>query len=317
MSHFRFLTSGDSYLSLKVRFRRGLGTIHEIIRDTCQAIWCVFKPIVMPEPDRERWQKIEKGFRLPWNFPNCLGALDGKHVNIIAPYNSGSTFHNYKYHFSTVLMVLVDANYCFIYVDIGEYGSNSDANVFQFSKFGMKYMEGRMDTPPNKQLPNYPNEGPMPHVIVADEAFPLKHNIMRPYPRGTQVSLPHEEAIFNYRLGRARMPVQNTFRILAQRWRIFDRKMPLDSTNVDFIVQACLCLHNMLTTDKELHEIAAQLNPNNIPYLEDDGLIRYLPRLNGYHAGQDAQGVRDIFRGYFNSPEGSTSWQHRRVSYRL
>ena len=87
----------------------------------------------MPEPDRERWQEIEKGFRLCWNFPNCLGALDGKHVNIIAPDNSGSTFHNYKYHFSTVLMALVDANYRFIYVDIGEYGSNSDANVFQFS----------------------------------------------------------------------------------------------------------------------------------------------------------------------------------------
>ena len=139
----------------------------------------------MPEPDRERWQEIEKGFRLRWNFSNCLGALDGKHVNIIAPNNSGSTFHNYKYHFSTVLMVLVDANYCFIYVDIGEYGTNSDANVFQFFQFGMKYMEGRMDTPPNKQLPNYPNEGPMPHVIVADEAFPLKHNIMRPYQRGT------------------------------------------------------------------------------------------------------------------------------------
>ena len=214
-------------------------------------------------------------------------------------------------------MVLVDANYRFIYVDIGEYGSNSDANVFQFSKFGMKYMEGRMDTPPNKQLPNYPNEGPMPHVIVADEAFPLKDNIMRPYPRGTQVSLPHEEAIFNYRLGRARMPVENAFGILAQCWRIFDRKMPLDPTKVDLVVQACACLHNMLTPDKELHEIAAQLNPNNIPYLEDDGLIRYLPRLNGYHAGQDAQGVYDIFRGYFNSPEGSTSWQHRRVSYRL
>ena len=113
------------------------------------------------------------------------------------------------------------------------------------------------------------------------------------------------------------MPVENAFGILAQRWRIFDRKMPLDPTNVDFVVQACVCLHNMLTPDKEFHEIAAQLNPNNIPYLEDDGLIRYLPRLNGYHAGQDAQGVRDIFRGDFNSPEGSTSWQHRRVSYRL
>ena len=205
-------------------------------------------------------------------------------------------------------MALVDADYRFIYVDIGEYGSNSDGNVFQFSVFGAKYMQGRMDTPPNKQLPNYLDEGPMPHVIVADEAFPLKRNIMRPYPRGTQLSLPREEAIFNYRLGRARMPVKNPFGILAQLWRIFDRKMPLDPDNVDFVVQAAVCLHNMLTPRKEFHKISAELNPNNLPYLEDDGLIRELPRLNAYHASQDAQGVHDIFRGYFNSPEGATSW---------
>ena len=118
-------------------------------------------------------------------------------MNIIAPDHSASTFHNYKYHFSTFLMALVDANYQFIYVDIGEYGSKSDANVSIF-KVWYEVHGGQEDTPPNKQLPNYPNEGPMPHVIVANEAFPLKHNIMRPYPRGTQVSLHHEEAIFNY-----------------------------------------------------------------------------------------------------------------------
>ena len=55
-----------------------------------------------------------------------------------------------------------------------------------------------MDTPLNKQLANFPNEGLMPHTIVADEAFPLKHNIMRHYLRDTQVRLPCEEAIFNY-----------------------------------------------------------------------------------------------------------------------
>ena len=172
---------------------------------------------------------------------------------------------------------------------------------------GIKYMEGRMDTPPNKCLPNYPDEGSIPYVIVADEVFPLKHNIMRPYPRGIQVSLQCEETIFNYHLGRAQMPVENAFGILTQCWRIFNRKMPLDPANIDFIVQACVCLHNILTPDKEFHEIAAQPNPNTIPYLEDDGLIRYLPRLNGYHAGRDAQGVWDIFRVYFNSAECSTS----------
>ena len=220
----------------------------------------------MPDPTVERWQEIEKGFRVRWNFPNCLGALDGKHINIIAPANSASTFHNYKGHFSTVLMALVDANYWFVYVDIGEYGSNSDGNVFKYSKFGMKYMEGKLNTPPPKQLPNLPNEGPIPHVIVGDEAFPLRYDLMKPYPRGKEASLPREQAIFNFRLSRARMVVENTFGILAQQWRIFDRRIPLEPRNVDFVMQAAVCLHNILTPDKDFHEISAQLNPDNIPY---------------------------------------------------
>ena len=62
-------------------------------------------------------------------------------------------------------MALVDANYRFVYVDIGEYGSNSDSNVFQFSKFGQKFMNEKLNIPGNKRLPNYNDEGPMPHVI--------------------------------------------------------------------------------------------------------------------------------------------------------
>ena len=84
------------------------------------------KDEVMLPPTPDRWKLIEEGFRIRWHFPNCIGALDGKHIMIKSPAKSGSLFFNYKGHFSTNLMALVDANYHFVFVDIGEYGSNSD-----------------------------------------------------------------------------------------------------------------------------------------------------------------------------------------------
>jgi hypothetical protein len=63
-------------------------------------------------------------------FPNCVGAVDGKHVRIKMP--SGSLFCNYK-HFSILLSALVDAYYCFIAVAVVAIGKSSDSNVFKNS----------------------------------------------------------------------------------------------------------------------------------------------------------------------------------------
>jgi len=57
-----------------------------------------------------------------WQLPNCVGAIDGRHMRIKAPPMSGSEFYNYKGFFSVVLLAAVDAHYKFTWVDIGQYG---------------------------------------------------------------------------------------------------------------------------------------------------------------------------------------------------
>ena len=74
--------------------------------ETCDAIWNQLAPTEMPVPTREDWIKIEREFSNFWNFPNCVGSLDGKHVVITSPPDSGSLFFNYKQTFSTNLMAL-------------------------------------------------------------------------------------------------------------------------------------------------------------------------------------------------------------------
>ncbi|KAF2897014.1 hypothetical protein ILUMI_09163, partial [Ignelater luminosus] len=54
-----------------------------------------------------------------WNMPNCIGAIDGKHISIQSPFKSGTRFYNYKHFYSIHLMAICDADYKFIFVDIG------------------------------------------------------------------------------------------------------------------------------------------------------------------------------------------------------
>ena len=152
INNLSFLSTGYSFRTLKARFRVGKSTIHNIIIETCSALWDLLQPIYMPEPTIEDWLRIEKEFATRWNFPNCCGALDGKHIMIASPAKTGTLYWNYKGYFSLNLMALVDANYKFTCIDVGDYGSNADGSVFRKSAFGQQFLDNDLNMPPPKLL---------------------------------------------------------------------------------------------------------------------------------------------------------------------
>jgi hypothetical protein len=200
---FSFLATGDSFYTISCSYRVGVSTVCEIVHETTQVIWRSLCNEYMTVPDKKAWIAISEQFRVKWNFPNCLGAIDGKHVAMQAPNNAGSLYFNYKGTHSIVLLAVVDADLRFIIIDVGATGRFSDGGIFARSQFGQQLLEGKLDLPP--PAPLSPGGQPQPHVFVADEAFPLKPYILRPYSgRG----LPQDRRIFNYRLSRGRRNVE-------------------------------------------------------------------------------------------------------------
>ena len=146
---------------------------------------------------------------------------------------------------------------------------------------------------------------PSPFVIVADDAFPLKNYILKPYPRSTLWDL--SKRVFNYRLSRARRTVENAFGILASRFRIFYKPIHLSPSKVENIVLACCALHNYLSAHPssrriyraEISDFTCDPNP--------EGWYNFVDQCARAYA-ISAKLIRDEFANYFIN-EGSVPWQ--------
>lgn len=315
----RFLASGDSQQSQSFAFRLGKTTVSNAIIETTHAIWVALSNIYLKCPTSENdFLRIAKVFENEWNFPNCLGALDGKHVAIECPKRSGSAFFNYKNFFSIVIMAMCDAKYTFTMVDVGGYGRDNDAAIFEESQFGQAFTHGRMAIP----SPTLRGTFTLPYVIVGDNIFPLKPWLIKPYPGS---SLTIEQRVFNYRLSRCRRTIENAFGILAARWRVYRRPLRGGLKGIINIVKATLCLHNyLIMTDNSFYTPQGFVDSNNTSgdIVKGDwrsivdggsGGLNQLPRMARNRCSYESTYVRNTYCSYFNS-EGQVPWQLAHVT---
>lgn len=262
---------------------------------------------------REEWKQIAQDFERKWNFPHCLGAVDGKHVRIIPPPGSGSFFYNYKGYHSMVLMAVVNANYEFIACEFGINGRNSDGGVIECTKFYDNLKNNSLNIPEADHLNN--SNKILNYVFIGDEAFALTPNFLKPF---SQRELTNQRKIYNYRLSRARRVVENAFGILATRFRIFHTSINLSPENIDTVVMTCCVLHNFLR-----RKYSTTYTPNSTLDYEDTvegtltlGLrvdstnLLQLDRGHYRNISYDAKMTREEFLNYFNS-EGAVSWQNK------
>ena len=117
----RYLAEGCSQQALSLSFRVGKSILKTILKEVCDALYKVLAPIYLRPPSmEEEWKQIISAFLELWNMPHVIRAIDGKHVTIECPKNTGSIYHNYKGFFSQVLLTICDAKYKFTFIDVGQ-----------------------------------------------------------------------------------------------------------------------------------------------------------------------------------------------------
>lgn len=158
----------------------------------------------------------------------------------------------------------------------------------------------------------------VPYVFVADDAFPLRTNILKPFRQGLLDSAKKE--VFNYRLSRARHIVENVFGILASRFRIFQSPINLEPENIEKVVMGTCALHNFL-----IEQQSSTYAPVNLMYQENnyDGSVissgcdsshsNMIPlnRSSG-NISNDAKEVREQFMNYFMNDD-KVPWQNNHI----
>ena len=170
----RFISSGDSQLSIYASYRMSATVIGRIIDETCSVIWDVLteKGFVTPPSNVQEWRKISYSFEEKWNFSHALGAIDGKHIVMEAPARAGWDYFNYRKTHSIVPLAVCNADYEFLLVDIGDAVRQSDGSVYANSKLGHAIDKNLLNAPSPEKIRN--SSDLFPYVFVGDDAFGLK-----------------------------------------------------------------------------------------------------------------------------------------------
>jgi len=309
----RYMATGESTRSLAFQFRLGHNSISLFIPQVCEAIRAEYQAEQMTTPSTpDAWLAVERKFASRWNWHHCCGALDGKHIRIVKPDHGGSNYYCHKGFHSLILLALVDADYKFLWVNVGAPGSESDCGVYNASNLEPALRQGTLGLPDDAPLPG--DDRPTPYFLVGDDAFPLRRYMVKPY---AQRWLDHDQQVFNYRCSRGRRVVENGFGILAGRWRCLHTPLAVHPDHAEAVVKAAVLLHNIMR-DRYPNIQNAEIDvPEGQPgSWRDAGVLPDVEReagVRGPRANREGKELRAYLRNYYNSPAGSVPWQEQAI----
>ncbi len=215
------------------------------------------------------------------------------------------------------IMAAVDANDKFVYASLETQDEVSDAGLFAHSDLCKAMDRGLLNFPPPEPLPN--SDITMPYMFVGDEMYPLRPDLMKPYPNK---QMDHSQGVLNYHLSRAHGVAENAFSILANRLRVFRSTIFLEPDKVEKITMASLCIHNFLRECRsEAYTPPAFADLKNRDYNIVEGTWRSrghetcqpLEQREEHNALVTAEMQRSLLCDYFISPAGCITSQEEHI----
>lgn len=203
-------------------------------------------------------------------------------------------------------MAIADAEYQLLYIDVGCNGRVSDGGVFGKSTFQYALDNNTLNLPTPQPLPD--RQLDVPYVLVADDAFRMQKNLLKPYP-GRNLS--SGQRIFNYRLSRARRVVENVFGIMTKHFQVLYRPIQLNEHKVKVITLACCALHNFLVTKTTRYvAFSSKVNEDKLHFKQPE------KRENNYlhtsvSVSDEVKAIRKEFEEYFMSCTGEIPFQYK------
>ncbi|XP_075440557.1 uncharacterized protein LOC142485413 isoform X2 [Ascaphus truei] len=266
---------------LREMFGVGRKAVYKCVKEVCQALVTVLKPVYLHPPDRQALRDTARIFNARWGFPHCVGAIAKLCIPLPEHANTGGAQ-------SLVLQAAVDGQGLLWDACASFPGGMDSATILENSHLWALAREGGLLAAPREMFLGDARN----YFLLGDTSYPLQDWLLKPYLQGSGLS--EQQIRYNRRLERARSVAEIALLRLRARWQCLLVPADCPPGQVPTLVLACCVLHNVC----EVHERRFDAR-----WLEDVEMVDS-PRAPSPHClsvpiNAYAEQIRDAVCGYF------------------